>query len=334
MLLRRVGPFVLALSLLGVVGTDLITAGHLRAQARAADVARAAALYRAQLRPVVEGVYDVVQPLQDAVDDFYRAGLDVDQVVADVLGHSGADASLSDRSRDLTRLKVPASLAAQAGGLTKALDAIMKGVAALESSSQHPSGGEMSPSSALLAAGVVAWSTAVGEVFRPLPMPSRAASGLRLATREPASRPALIATFDRLCGASSDRVATLPPISNAAQFVQAGPRYAVLFRSTISALKSVPIPRSERDPVERQISFYYAGISGVATGTDNIIAAIKNSNPLAARRGLATLRGGLVSSVAGSKGFGKYGATVCANFFFVPQKVIDGLGTAIGGSAA
>jgi len=324
-MLRRVGPFLLALSLLGVLSTDLVTAGHLQAQARAADVARAAALYRAQLRPVIEGVYDVVQPMQDAVDEFYKPGPDVDQVVADVLGRSDADSSLADRNRDLTRIKVPKPLATQARDLTKALDGIVHAVAALESSSQHLSGGEFGPAADGLAADLLTWSTAVAKVFQQPPMPSRAASGRRLATRDPASRPALIATFDRICSASSDRGAGLPPIHNAAQFEQAGPRYAKLIRSTISALKAVTVPRSERDPVRRQISSYYARSGDVATGIDNVISAVASSNPLAVRRGLATLRGGLISSLAMSKGFRRYGATVCADYFLVPSQEIDGL---------
>lgn len=93
----------------------------------------------------------------------------------------------------------------------------------------------------------------------------------------------------------------------------------------VSALTAVAVPRSERDPVRRQISSYYARSGDVATGIDNVISAVASSNPLAVRRGLATLRGGLISSLAMSKGFRRYGATVCADYFLVPSQEIDGL---------
>jgi hypothetical protein len=320
-------PVVLAVALTGILGTDVAVAVHVRAEDRkAAALAaeqRAVASYRAHVRPVAERVYDEVQPVQDAIESFQKPGTDVAQIAEDVFTHSGVAEALLARRTELARLAPPATLRAQRVRLLDALDILAAASKRLADTKIQADYSDFNAASSALGSGILAWSTSLTAVYADKNMPSRPVGGdTPLAKRPAASRATLVAALDGVCSAAADAGAGLPPIDNPRQLVQAGPRYTRLMRNTLKGMRAVAVPASQKARVTRDISPNYTRADKLPAGIDAIVAAIVTGNATSLRSAMSALATGMRGSQALSVSLRGYGATVCADFFEIPESVI------------
>jgi len=126
----------IAVALLAVMSTDVATAAHLRADERHARAVAAEArrvhTYREQLRPLVEQIYDEVQPLQEAVDFYLEPGPDAEQIRQDVFARSGARTTLAHLHAQLGTLPGPPSLRREVRTLNDAAGSLVNAAQRLE----------------------------------------------------------------------------------------------------------------------------------------------------------------------------------------------------------
>jgi hypothetical protein len=326
-MLSRALPALVAVALVGVLGTDVAVAIHVRAEDRAAAAAaaerHAAAVYRDRIRPIAEQVYDEVQPLQDAVESFEKPGTDVAQIAEDVLSHSGAADAVTARRGELAKVTTPVSMRSQRDRMLDALDIMVTATTQLASTKTQADYSNLNAASSVLGSGILAWSTALTALYGDKGIPSRpVGGGTLLSTRQAASRSTMVAGLDRVCSAAADAGAGLPPIDSPQQFIQAAPRYTKLMRNTVRGLQAVAIPPSQRARVSRDISPNFARANKMADGIDSVMTAIGSGDPSNIRRALGKLAIGMRGSQALSVSLRRYGATVCADFFEIPADVI------------
>jgi hypothetical protein len=321
-MLARAVPAVLALALTGVIGADVAVAADLRAEARAKAAAaaekRALAAYRTSLRPIAEAVYDQVQPLMEAAEEVGHPGPDTAQIMADVLGRTGAAGRLRSLRARLIALPAPGRVHAKSAAVVTAFDLLLAAVETAERAVRDTKGGEGDVADAGSSINEVArqWGTPVAAAFGDTTRPALP-SGSSTRPRAPQSRGAYVMAVDRLCSESIDTELTLPPMDTPQQVAVSAPRYAKFMRSVLTGLRAVDVPASERARVERDIRAHLGPASKAADGMELVATALRTQSPSTGQRGLNSIVAGLRASQKLSRGMSRYGATVCGDVFAI-----------------
>jgi len=325
----RVLLVAITVVLLGVLSTDLATAAHLRADERHARAvaaeARRVQAYREHLRPLVERVYDEVQPLQEAVDFYLDPGPDAEQIRQDVFLRSGAHASLAHVRAQLTALPQPPSLRQQARTLNDAAGALVDAANRLERTARADPLGQQRGAESLLGGAVLTWFRAVTAVYGQAALPALPYGGTPPAgARRPSSHGSWIRAADGVCSAAIDSGLALPDLNTARNVVAAGPRYAKLVRSTLSGLQALPAAPADKARLAQGVTPSLRATGRMADGLESLAAAGRAGDLAAIRSAIRMLTTGLRASRQLSHNLDSYGATVCGDFFGVGAGDIPG----------
>ncbi|MCW2778966.1 MAG: hypothetical protein JWN17_2691 [Frankiales bacterium] len=333
--MRTRGPVVpLLVGLVGgaVLVTGTVQASSLRhdeqvareARARAAAQVRAEKAYVAALRPVLEDVYDQVQPLHDAFDAFDEPHEYDLSVRDDVLGRSGARPVVLARLAALRRVPVPERFAVVAPRLDKALVDFARAAdllaAATDPKVHADADGDVrgfGDGRAYLASATSAWSSGTALVFldgsRPsVPGPGRDGA---LPGRSPRSKGAYLYTADRICGGADTASAGLPDPTDLGSFLRLAPKQVALAQGAVQRLQVVPAPRADAAVLTRTVGTPLRTFGRGLAVTHTVLARLRAGRSGLSATEVQALRRSDDDARAVAKGYAAYGATVCSDFF-------------------
>ena len=324
---RRVALPLLLLSAAGAtLGTGIVSAADLRederrmraiaAERRAEDRERAAvAQYQEALRPVAEGVYDEVQPLQQAFRDLADGDVQVVDPLIDVATHVAGERGVSKPRTGLRALTPAASMRQQHQLLLAALDdyvAAARQIGSLkDSAALRIEADVIARADLALDAASRNWDRSLAAIFQGVtPPPSPVEAGVD-GPRPPRSAASYLREVGNLCSAgidAQDKAGSDDPDPSPAQLrasvAELGARLPLLTAVQAARGDDLLVTSSIREPLQRSRE--------VVQGVNSALAAVERRDRAALRLARAQIARGEVAAQKAAAGFRAYGSDVCA----------------------
>lgn len=320
-------PAAVGLTGLGVLAVAATQVAPLRAEERAAQAAREQAAFRTLLRPLAESVFDQVQPLQDAFDQFDKPHPDDLQVRDDVLRASVAVPALQARRKELKAFDVPDAYTAPVRDLLTSLDLLETAAVRLRKATGEKGDAEgevagFGSGQGILESAEIAWQDALLTVYGERDAPSMPSTDRTLVKRgrSPLSRGAYVYQADRTCGSSSTAGDALPDPTDLGSFLRLLPKQIALTRGATTRLQAVPLPPPDAARLKKDVVAPLGRFLQQATIAERIVSR-PGVTPGAGD--LATLKAADETLRGLSKALTAYGATLCGDYFD-PGPPLDG----------
>lgn len=310
---------------LGVAAGGVVAAGDVRAENDRAARARAEAAYLERFRPLAESVFDHAQPLQDAFDAFDTPQADDGQVRDDVFASGDAEQALRARLAELSAAEPPPRYQVAAGRAVEALETLADAAARLEKATTEDSedGTEegfvlgYDEGQQLLENGELAWTTSVLDLFGDLTPPSLPATmrGAAQPGRSPRSKGAYLYAVDRICARAFDASDRLPTPQDLGQLLRTLPKELRLGLGAADKLRAVPLPVADDAQLKAEVQTPLAGFRSQAGLLErSLVRALEKGQPATEKERAAGLRIDATLRTL-SKGYARYGATLCQDYF-------------------
>lgn len=313
-----IGALCLAQVIVGGAAASSIRSDHRKAAAIAKEK-RDVAAFRAALVPIALGVFDVVQPLQDVVDDPSFAQPFYPQLRDDVLDRSGAVATLAALHVRLTNVSAPRSRRESLAAFTKGMTELVS-AAKLMAAATHAKGDRsgyvraFGPAFDTLSTGTSFWTIALSDEFGAGKVAAPSSKRVNAAGRRTSSKGGFVGAADRACGTAFVSLDALPERHGFAFVQESLPKHIVINDHLHKSLRSIAVPA---DAPARRLTTMLAALAAFTEHERGLVTASRSQDPAvfeAARQGWL---GDLPAVRDLSHAFGEYGATLCRDYLDV-----------------
>jgi hypothetical protein len=290
-------------------------------KARIAAEKRAADAYVKAVRPLAIRVFDALQPIHDAFDDWGERRPGIWTATEDVVRRSGAERELVVVDKALTRLTVPVTHKRAAASLETAVKGLTVSVRELGKAFVGARKADACPTCDKEDAFVAAtddWVIAIARLMPTPPISAPASERTAARGRAVPTWGGFILASDLACGAAQHKLSLLPDRSDASTYKN-WPALARIVRSTVASLRPLKVPASRRVPHQR-LDKQLQAAAGYASTLDRAHSAVKNRSLPQLKRALAGWDEDLVAFRDLSSTYKKFGVTNCSVFFGVPEK--------------
>jgi hypothetical protein len=323
---RIIAPVLIALLVIAEIATAAVGATNIRAdQRRTAAIAaekRAVATYRLQLHPIVERVFDAIQPMQDVSDAFARPAPGLAAARNDVLARSGAVQTLTAAATSLSSVKPPRTLTAQAKKLTEDLSHLSVAAKALAGATTAK--GDRAGYVAAFGTGFdlllnaeYSWSRSLGDIYTDKsgyisPLPNRAGA----AGRKVPTHGGFIQQADLVCARGMTELDAEDKITDLSSLIRVSRSEAVIIRRTATKLA-----RLKADPAasgfQHRLTILLSAHDEYPKTLEALATAASRHDPAGVTAAEKRFSASLPTIRDLSRAFEGYGAKVCANYYNV-----------------
>lgn len=319
-------PALIAVLVVAELITATVGASHLRAdQRKAAAIAaekRAVAAYRVRLRPVVEQVYDAVQPLQDSQDAFAHPVPGLVGAQNDVLSRSGAVASLGAASATLRGLAAPRQLTTTAATLRTTLARLTSAAQALAAATTTKGDAEgyiaaFGAAFDLLSSAETDWTVALQDVLgRHALFPSPSADRVQAHGRRVPTHGGFIEQADLACARGFSDLEAQGKIADLATAVRVFPQQAAIARRTARKLLTLRAdPRAAG--FQHRLGILLTAHEEFPRSLEALASAGRHRDQAAYTAALRRFEATFPTLRDLSRALSTYGARLCGNYYNV-----------------
>jgi hypothetical protein len=311
---------IVSVALVGVLAVDGVAADSLRAKRRAelAAAARRAELdaFRHAVRPIVEAVFDQVQPLFDATSDTLVFGQTAVEVRSDVFNRTGVQQALARQLAALRRVQPPPEAAQDANALVQALDGLAAATVSI-ARTPVPAGLDATGVDAAfevqqqLEGPTSYWAAAVMTAFGRRDLPGTPGSEVA-SRREAVSRAAWVLAADEACGETIDLLAYMAADHSSPPAVS---DLGLTLRDGVERVLAAPVPPGDAASHEQLIGAPLRGVLQFVDETLTLATAAKNGPRQSAPQRLVKAERARPAFARAAAGFNARGATVCGRLF-------------------
>ena len=336
--MARTGIAVLGLAIIGTMAGGFAGASSVRAsQARhraAVAAARAKAAedkaradYGQRVTGVADQVLATMQPVEHVLDDLNDPRPGVIDVVQDVLVRSGTSAGLTAAVTSLHAITAPASLKDQASTLVASADSLRDSYSQLVGSVEKVSG------AALLDAltgdrldevrtAEMGWHEALEGLYGHLKSAVPAAPGTdggwlgSTPTQQPTvpTKASWIAGADQACATAMWSIGAVADTKDLAAYVQREHHKSALVLAMDASIRKLALPSADADQLRTTVIAHLGANDAFARLVGKLGTDVQKRDVAAYDSDLQTVSSTFALVAPLQRGFGSYGATLCARF--------------------